>query len=162
MTNSIEQIIGPALTYASHIADCAERYAAASDRFEIADEKVAAADTQAEEEQAQDEREEAAHDMREHRRAMQNAIYEYRKRLPDVRAALTKEPRAWAAFAPNGNCRIWFGDRASAERWNERYNTPGAELSPLYEFGCASPATVKESLTVEENQTHAHSTDAPA
>ena len=88
MTTDVERLVGPALTYASHIADCAERYAAASDRFEIADEKVAQADTQEEEERAQDEREQAAHDMRDHRRAMQSAFYEYRKRLPEVRAAL--------------------------------------------------------------------------
>lgn len=69
--------------------------------------------------------------------------------LRALRDALAAEPRAWAAFASNGNCRIWFGDRASAERWNERYNTPGAELSPLYEFGSAPLVAVKESLTVD-------------
>src|SRR3546814_21137032 len=84
----LERIVGPALTYASHIADCTERLMAAMDRFDEADEAVACADTAGEEETATETREEAALDIGEHRRAITNAIYEYRKRLPNVRDAL--------------------------------------------------------------------------
>src|SRR3546814_9889531 len=72
----LERIVGPALTYASHIADCTERLMAAMDRFDEADEAVACADTAGEEETATETREEAALDIGEHRRAITNAIYE--------------------------------------------------------------------------------------
>lgn len=84
----LDALVGPALNYASHIADCTERLMAAMDRFDEADEAVACADTADEEQTATDTREEAALDIGEHRRAIANAIYEYRKRLPEVRAAL--------------------------------------------------------------------------
>lgn len=41
------------------------------------------------------------------------------------------EPVAWAAFASNGNCRIWFGDKASADNWAEATGIHGP-LTPLY------------------------------
>src|SRR3546814_6165630 len=78
-----------------------ERLMAAMDRFDEADEAVACADTAGEEETATETREEAALDIGEHRRAITNAIYEYRKRLPNVRAALR----------PNTT----YADRASSE-----------------------------------------------
>lgn len=102
-TVGLQAIVGPALNYASHIAKCTETLIAAMDRFDEADEAVACADTGDEEEIATDAREEAALDIRESRRAIRNAIYEFRKRLPEVQAALqpnaSHQPRRFSASA---------------------------------------------------------------
>lgn len=97
-TVGLQAIVGPALDYASHIANCTERLMAALDRFDEADEAVACADTGDEEEIATDAREEAALDIRESRRAIRNAIYEFRKRLPEIQAAL--QPNAALSETP--------------------------------------------------------------
>lgn len=96
----LERLVVPALDYASHIAACTERLMAAMDRFDEADEAAASADTSEEEQNAMEEREEAALDINEHRRSITNAIYEYRKRLPEVLAALRPNAKLTGAKRP--------------------------------------------------------------
>lgn len=88
LTVPLEPVVGPALDYASHLAVCAEKYLDAHNRFEEADEDFACAETSDQEDAAAAAREDAAQDMGEFCRAIRVAIYEYRKRLPEVRAAL--------------------------------------------------------------------------
>lgn len=38
-------------------------------------------------------------------------------------------PIAWASFVENGNCRIWFSNQESAEKWGRKNNLT---LVPLY------------------------------
>lgn len=61
-----------------------------------------------------------------------------------------EQPKAWAVFAPDGNCRIWFGDIEAARRWKARYEpTLSSELTPLY----TRPApTVCSSFDITEEQ----------
>lgn len=89
-TVGLDALVGPALDYASHLAVCAEKYLDAHNRFEEADEDFACSETSDEEEAAAAAREDAAQDMSEYCRAIRVAIYEYRKRLPEVRVALKR------------------------------------------------------------------------
>lgn len=96
MTNEVrngrlDRLVGPALDYASHLALCAEKYLDAQNRYEEADEDYACAETGEQEDAAAAARDDAAQDMSEYCRAIRVAIYEYRKRLPEIRAAL-KQP----------------------------------------------------------------------
>lgn len=89
-TVGLDALVGPALDYASHLAVCAEKYLDAHNRYEEADEDYACAETLDEEEAAAAAREDAQQNMGEFCRAIRVAIYEYRKRLPDVRTALKR------------------------------------------------------------------------
>lgn len=60
------------------------------------------------------------------------------------------EPVAWAVFAPDGNCRIWFGDIEAAQRWKAGYEpTLSSELTPLY----THPATKQASHAADSAPT---------
>jgi|GEM_PF-3310547 len=66
---------------------------------------------------------------------------------PAAMPAQASDPVAWAVFAPDGNCRIWFGDIEAARRWKAGYEpTLSSELTPLY----THPATSQSADQVQE------------
>lgn len=48
----------------------------------------------------------------------------------EAHLAAVGAPIAWVSLTATGNCRIWFGNKASADAWAERNGMPA--LTPLY------------------------------
>ena len=56
-------------------------------------------------------------------------------------SAIPDSPAAWFCLAKNGNVRIWFSDKESADRWAKENELFG-ELMPLYPSASMPPDSV--------------------
>ena len=64
----------------------------------------------------------------------QGAWLGWQAALATVKESLTVQhaPVAWAVFADNGNCRVWFREKKFADLWIANHGGAGDALTPLY------------------------------